>query len=226
MVSKLFEEEVKSVVWLCEGSKSPSPDDFNFNFIKGSWEVLKHDIVVVVHLFQEMGCIPKGCNASFITLVPKVKDPTSINQYRPISLVGSLYKIITKVLSCRIKKMLPEVIDDCQSVFLKDGGMLDSVLIANEVIDELRRKGRKGLCLKVDYEKAHDSVRWDFLFDMLLRLGFHKQWIRGYLESSSVSVLVNGCPTSEFRPTRGLRQGDPLTPFSLPCGNKRFGWAC
>jgi len=58
MVSKFCEEEVKSVVWLCEGSKSPSPDGFNFNFIKGSWEVLKHDIVVVVHLFQETGGIP------------------------------------------------------------------------------------------------------------------------------------------------------------------------
>jgi len=94
-----------------------------------SWEVLKHDIVVVVHLFQETGCIPKGCNASFITLVPKVKEPISLDQYKTISLEGSLYrslyKIITKVLSFHIKKVLPEVIDDCQSTFLRDRGMLD-----------------------------------------------------------------------------------------------------
>ena len=63
---------------------------------------------------------------SFITFVPKVQDPISLDQYRSISLMGSLYKIITKVLSCRIKKVLPEVIDDCQTTFLKDRGMLDS----------------------------------------------------------------------------------------------------
>jgi len=67
MVSKISEE----AAWMCEGSKSSGPDDFNFNFIKNSWEVLKHDIVTFVLHFQETGCIPKGCNASFIPLVPK-----------------------------------------------------------------------------------------------------------------------------------------------------------
>jgi len=119
LVSKITEEEVKDVVWLYEGSKSPEPDDFNFNFIKNSWEVLKLDVVAVVHPFQETSCISKECNASFIILVPKVRDPISLDQYKPISLVGSLYKIISKVLSCRIKQVLPEVIDDCQSTFLK-----------------------------------------------------------------------------------------------------------
>jgi len=83
-------------------------------------------------------------------------------------------------------------------------------------VEDLRRKGRRGLCLKVDFEKAYDSVRWDFLYDMLQRLGFHNRWImwvKGCLESATVSVLVNGSPTDEFIPSRGLRQGDPLAPF-------------
>jgi len=87
-----------------------------------------------------------------------VCDLTKLNQYRPISLVGALYKIISKVLSCRIKNVLPSVIDESQSTFLKDKGMLDSVLVANEVVEELMRYGRSGICMKVDYEKAHDSV--------------------------------------------------------------------
>ena len=130
----------------------------------------------VVQSFQVTGHIPKGCNASFIALVPKVRDPTHLDQYRPISLVGAIYKIISKVLSCRIKCVLPTVIYDSQSPFLKDKGMLDSVLVANEVVEELRH-GRSGLCLKVDYEKTYDSVRWDFLFHVLSRLGFHSNWI-------------------------------------------------
>jgi len=115
-----------------------------------------------------------------------------------------------------MKDVLHLVIDENQSAFLRNRGMLDSVLMANEVVEEVRRNRRSALCFKVDYEKAYDSVRWDFLLDMLQRLGFHSKWVRwvkGCLESSSISVLVNGSPTEEFKPSRGLRQGDPMTPF-------------
>ena len=94
--------------------------------------------------------------------------------------------------------------------------MLESVLMANEVIEEVRRHQRSEVFLKVDFEKPYDSVRWSFLMDMLHRMGFHSKWIKwvqGCLESATVSVLVNGSPTEEFKPSRGLRQGDPLAPF-------------
>lgn len=118
LIANFTKDEVKQAVCQCEGSKSPGPDGFNFNFIKNNWDILK-DIMDVVLCFQESGCIPKGCNASFITLVPKVKDPNTLDQFRPISLVGALYKIITKALSCRMKDVLPLVIDENQLVFLK-----------------------------------------------------------------------------------------------------------
>jgi len=203
-------------VWQCEGSKSHGPDGFNFNFIKKSWEFLKDDFMAAMALFYETGFIPKGCNASFIALVPKVRDPIRLEQYRPISLVGVLYKIISKVLAGKIKKVLPSVIDESQSAFLKERGILNSVLMANEVVEDLRRGGRRGLYLKVDFEKAYDSVKWDFLYDMLQRRGFHNKWItwmRGCMESATVSVLVNENPTEEFKPSRGLRPSDPLAPF-------------
>lgn len=201
IISRATEDEVKEAVWMCEGSKSPGLDGYNFNFIKHNWETLKQDILEAVHSFQESGRIPKGSNASFIALVPKVRDPSLLEQYRHIFLVGSIYKIISKLLSCRMKKVLPSVIDDCQSAFLKDRGLLNSVVVANEVIEELRRSSRRGLCFKIDYEKAYDSVSWTFLYDILQKLGFHSRsilWIRGCLESATVSVLVNGSPTAEF----------------------------
>jgi len=216
LLASFSEKEIRDAVWQCEGTKSPGPDGYYFNFIKKNWELLKEDFVAALSLFHETGCIPKGCNASFIALVPKVRDPSKLEQYRPISLVGAMYKIISKVLTSRMKKVLPSLIDECQSAFVKGRGILDSVLMANEVVEDLRRSGRRGLCLKVDFEKAYDSVRWAFLYDMLYRMGFHNLWIvwiKGCLESATVSVLVNGSPTEEFKPTRGLRQGDPLTPF-------------
>jgi len=99
------------------------------------------------------------------------------------------------------------VVPDIQ-LFLKDRGLLDSVLVANEVVDKFRRYGRSGLFLKVDFQKAYDSVRWAFLYDMLQRLDFHEKcikWVKGCVKSASLFVWVNGSPTEEFNPGRGLR---------------------
>jgi len=216
LIEAFSKEEIKEVVWQCEGSKSPGPDGFNFNFIKKSWNYLKADFVAALEDFHQTGYIPKGCNASFIALLPKVRDPCKLDQLKPILLVGAIYKVISKVLAARLKKVLPSIIDESQSAFIKDRGLVDSVLLANEVVEELRRKRKSGLCLKVDFKKAYDSIRWDFMYDMLGRLGFHNTWIKwmkGCMESAIVSVLVNGSPTEEFRPSRGLKQGDPLAPF-------------
>jgi len=216
LLKEFFVEEVRDVVWHCEVSKSPGPDGFNFNFIKKSWDFIKEEVMAIMNLFHDTGVLPKGCNASFIALVPKVRDPVKLEQYRPISLVGAIYKIISKVLAGKIRKVISSIVDDSQSAFVKDKGILDSVLMANEVVEDIRRSGGSGLCLKVDFEKAYDLVRWEFLYDMLQRLGFQSKWIswiRGCMESSTVSVLVNGSPTEEFKPPRGLRQGDPLAPF-------------
>ena len=105
MISDFTEEEVRDAVWQCGGSKSPRPDGFNFNFIKKCWDILKMDLMEAVRFFQATGSFPKGCNASFIALVPKVRDPSSLEHFRPISLVGAIYKIITKVLSIWMKEV-------------------------------------------------------------------------------------------------------------------------
>lgn len=108
------------------------------------------------------------------------------------------------------------IIDDTQSAFLEGRQLLDSVLVENEAIDEAREKKKACLIFKVDYEKAYDSVDWNFVWNMMRGLGFCEQWIgwtRGCIQSASISVLVNGNPTEEFRMEKGLRQGDPLAPF-------------
>ena len=127
-----------------------------------------------------------------------------------------MYKIVVKLLANRIKKVMPAIIEETQFAFIEGRHLLQSVLITNEVIDEARRSHNPCLIFKVDFEKAYDSVSWEFLLYMLRRLGFNLlwiKWIEGCIKSVSMSVLVNGSPTHEFLPQREIRQGDPLAPF-------------
>jgi len=201
------------VVKQCGGTKRPSSDEFNFFFIKTNWGIMWDDICKAIHSFHEFGYIPKGCNSSFITLIPKKDNPGNLGDYRPISLVGCIYKIIAKILANRLKGVLQNVIDYTESAFLSGRGLLDNVLSANETVDFLRKERKKGVTVKLDYEKAYNSLEWDFLIYMMGRIGFNSNWIKICLKSATISVLVNGSPAKEFKPRRRLRQRDPLASF-------------
>ncbi|XP_057432145.1 uncharacterized protein LOC130724896 [Lotus japonicus] len=153
---------------------------------------------------------PKGSNASFIALIPKVDSPVGLNDFRPISLIGCIYKDVSKLLSLRLKRVLPKDIHDSQFAFLGGRNMLDSAIVVNKVLEAAKKAKIPTIAFKVDYEKAYDSVSWEFLEYMMVRLNFCWKWIgwiMNYLRSASVSVLINGSPCEEFRMQRGLRQG-------------------
>jgi len=112
----------------------------------------------MVSRYRFYGFIPRGCNASFIALVLKKDNPSNLNEFRPISLVGCVYKILSKVLTNRLKKVLSSVRDLNQSTFLGGRGLLASILVTNEMVDYLKKEKKSGVFVKVDFEKAYDSV--------------------------------------------------------------------
>lgn len=164
--------EIRDAVWDCDGNKSPGPDGYNFKFIKEFWDILQFDVKRMVDDFHASGRWPRGTNSSFITLIPTIDSPQNLNEFRPISLVGCMYKIVTKILAARIKLVLPKVIAENQFAFLGGKSMLDSVVIANETLHEAKSYKIPSFVLKVDFEKAYDSVCWSFLVYMMRRLNF------------------------------------------------------
>ncbi|GKE13892.1 putative RNA-directed DNA polymerase, eukaryota [Tanacetum coccineum] len=140
------------------GDKALGPNGFNFKFIKMAWDIIKSDLVCAVQWFWDKMEILKGCNASFITIIPKVTDPICLNDFRPISLIGCYYKIIAKMLAERVKRVVGYVVGDEQNAFIKGRFILDGVLIANETMEYLKKKKEKSLIFKVDFEKAYDKI--------------------------------------------------------------------
>jgi exonuclease III len=209
-------EEVREVIWSSDGDKSPGPDGFNFKFLKVCWDIVKDDIMNFLHEFFVSATLPKAFTASFLTLIPKKDHPQTLSEYRPICLVTSMYKILSKILAGRLKQVLGKLISNVQSAFLPNRQILDGVMIVNELIDLAKRRKDKCLLFKVDFERAYDTVNWQFLDYMMRRMGFvegWRKWISACVFNSSMSVLVNGSPTSDFNVGKGLRQGDPLSPF-------------
>ena len=135
---------------------------------------------------------------------------------RPISLVGGLYKILTKVLANRIKRVMDKVISKSQNAFVEGQQILDTVLIANEIVDSTLRMKKCGLVYNLDIEKAYDRINWEFLYQTMGRMGFGSRWlswIKWCISTASFSVLINESLTGFFPSSRGLRQGDPLSPY-------------
>ncbi|GJX14049.1 RNA-directed DNA polymerase, eukaryota [Tanacetum coccineum] len=162
------------------------------------------------------GEFSSGCNFSFIALIPKIHDAKVVTDFRLISLIRSLYKIITKILANILSLVISDLISDVQSAFVTNRQILDGPFIPNKFLPWCKQKKLKAMFFKVDFEKAFDSIRWDYLDDVLRIFGSGNKWrgwISGCLKSARGSVLVNGSPTSEFQFHKGLKHGDPLSPF-------------
>ena len=149
-------------------------------------------------------------------LIPKKVGAKDLRDFRPISLVGSLYKWLAKVLANRLKKVVGKVVSKAQGAFVEGRQILDAMLITNEAIDSILKNNENSIMCKLDIEKAYDNVNWSSLFTVMQKLGFGEKWIgwiKWCISTASFSMLVNGTSKGFFQSSRGLRQGDPLSPY-------------
>lgn len=158
-------------------------------------------------------------NSTFITLIPKKNSVDSVSNFCPISLCNVFYKLVSKAFTNRLKPLINAIISCNQSSFIIGRLITDNIMVAHKLLHTVhkQKRGRVGrMVVKLDMSKAYDRVEWPYLQATMKALGFNGAWIKlimSYVSTVSYSVLVNGKPGETFTPSRGLRQGDPLSPY-------------
>lgn len=196
--------------------KAPRVDTIPAEFYQELWDDIENDIFNFVSEAVTQTHIAEELNVSKIALLPKSDDRLRIQNYRPISLLNTLYKVVAKVYANRMKPLLHNWILPSQTGFVPNRCILDNIFLAFEAIEWALENKQDLSMLLLDFEKAYDRVNWTFLQQTMGRMGFSHTWIQQVMSlnlNASASIIVNGEQSTTFRLQRSVRQGCPLAPY-------------
>ncbi|XP_055814172.1 uncharacterized protein LOC129883562 [Solanum dulcamara] len=209
-------EELRTVVFSMNPNSAAGPDGMNGKFFQECWEIIKEDLFRVVLSFFNGQTLPNYYTHTCLVLLPKVSHPTKLSEFRPISLSNFTNKIISKLLCLRLAPTLPTFISPNQSGFVKNRSISENIMLAQEIIHQIKKPNVGGnVVIKLDMAKAYDRVSWSYICLVLRKMGFGEGFIDmvwRIMSHNWYSIIINSSRHGFFHSTRGLKQGDPLSP--------------
>ncbi|KAH9716124.1 reverse transcriptase domain-containing protein [Citrus sinensis] len=218
LANEIEDGEIQQAIFSMSPLKVPGVDGLHAMFYQTQWHIVGESFCKVIKDVFRSQYIPAEINRILLVLIPKTENPISFKMYRPISLCTVAYKTITKIIVNRLQEILPDLIGPHQTSFVPGRHITENIIVAQEIIHSMRRKkGRQGfMAIKVDLEKAYDRLSWNFIHGTLQELNLPiglTNLIMACITIAKMNILWNGELTSEFSPGRGVRQGDPLSPY-------------
>lgn len=212
----LTEAECKTALFGMAKNKTPGSDGFPMEFYVSFWDDIGADLVRVLNLSYEQGQLSTSQRRGLIIVLHKKDDRLEMKNYRPISLLNVDYKIATRAICGRLLSVISTIVESDQTCGVPGRTISTNLAMIRDLIEYAERADLPLAILSLDQEKAFDRVDWGFLQKILIKFGFgnsFRKWISLFYSNVESAVVINGWTSSFFQPSRGVRQGCPLSPL-------------